>query len=58
MILATHGRALWILDDMTPFQNYGRTTAADGYVFASKGGVLRLPVSEQERSFQGDMLFM
>ena len=58
MILATHGRALWILDDMTPLQTYAKTLNTNGYVFASKGAVLRLPMSDQERGFQGDMLFL
>lgn len=58
MILATHGRALWILDDLTPFQDYGKVGNAATFVFASPPAVLRLPVSEQERGFQGDMLFL
>ena len=58
MILATHGRALWILDDMTPLQTWTSAAAQNGFVFASSGATLRLPVSEQERGFQGDMLFL
>ena len=58
MILATHGRAIWILDDMTPFQSWSRGQSTDGWVFSSKPATLRLPTSDQERSFQGDMLFL
>ena len=58
MILATHGRAIWILDDMTAFQSWNKGQAADGWVFASPAATLRLPTSDQERGFQGDMLFL
>ena len=58
MILATHGRAIWILDDMTPFQSYTKAQASDGWVFSSKVATLTLPMTDQERSFQGDMLFL
>ena len=58
MILATHGRAIWILDDMGPLQQYAAARGNDGWVFGSKGGTLRLPMTDQERSYQGDMLFL
>ena len=76
MILATHGRALWVLDDMTPLQSWSAaqtamrtqaqtqaqsptpTPSRTGVVFANPGATLRVPVSEQERNFQGDMLFL
>ena len=58
MILATHGRAIWILDDMTPFQQYARSQGGEGWVFGSKSAQLRLPMTDQERSYQGDMLFL
>ncbi|MBI3791778.1 MAG: glycosyl hydrolase [Gemmatimonadetes bacterium] len=58
MILATHGRAIWILDDMTPLQTWTAAQTQAGWVFGSPGATLRLPASEQERGFQGDMLFL
>jgi photosystem II stability/assembly factor-like uncharacterized protein len=58
MILATHGRAIWVLDDMTPIQSWTASQAAAGAVFASAGATLRVPVAEQNREFQGDMLFL
>jgi photosystem II stability/assembly factor-like uncharacterized protein len=58
MILATHGRGIWILDDMTPFQQYDKVRDSDGFVFASRGGVLQLPMTDQVRSYQGDMIFL
>lgn len=58
MILATHGRALWILDDMSPLQTWNAAQAQAGWVFGNPGATLRVPVSDQERGFQGDMLFL
>ena len=58
MILATHGRAIWVLDDMTPIQTWTASQSPQGAVFANAGATLRVPVSEQERNFQGDMLFL
>ena len=58
MILATHGRAIWILDDMGPFQQFAKTQTADGWVLGARDAVLRLPMTDQVRSYQGDMLFL
>ena len=33
MILATHGRSIWILDDLTPFQQAPAAMAASAYLF-------------------------
>lgn len=33
LIIATHGRGLYILDDITPLQQLGEAMAADAYVF-------------------------
>jgi photosystem II stability/assembly factor-like uncharacterized protein len=33
MILATHGRSIWILDDATPFQQYAEASKAAAYLF-------------------------
>jgi len=58
MILATHGRAIWILDDMTPFQEFAKSQSTDSWVFASTVATLTLPMTDQERSYQGDMTFL
>ena len=58
MILATHGRAIWILDDMTPFQDWTQAHSRDAWVYGSRPATLRLRTSDQERGFQGDMLFL
>ena len=33
MIIATHGRSIWILDDATPFQQIGEAMKGDAYLF-------------------------
>jgi photosystem II stability/assembly factor-like uncharacterized protein len=46
MILATHGRAIWILDDMTPFQSFAKSQSTDSWVFPSKVATLILPMTD------------
>jgi photosystem II stability/assembly factor-like uncharacterized protein len=58
MLLATHGRGIWILDDMTPLQRYGEALATDAYLFAPRGAVERRPASDRERDFEGDRHFL
>jgi len=47
MILATHGRSIWILDDLTPFQQAPAAMAAAAYLFD-----LRPAASFNEGSFR------
>ena len=43
---------------MTPFQQSATAVAAGDFVLSAKPAVLRLPTTDQDRSFQGDMLFL
>ncbi len=58
MILATHGRSLWILDDLTPFQSHAKAAAGDAYIFEGARGVTRNASSERMREFEGDLKFL
>ncbi|MEW5917684.1 MAG: glycosyl hydrolase, partial [Gemmatimonadota bacterium] len=58
MIVATHGRALWILDDLSPFQEYARAVASNGHLFSSPGIAWRRASSERMRDFEGDMKYL
>ena len=58
MILATHGRSLWILDDLTPFQAHAKAAAVDAMVFEPEVGVTRNSSSERMREFEGDLKFL
>jgi hypothetical protein len=58
MILATHGRALWILDDLTPFQQWGRADSTDAFVFEPAPAVAFNPANDQMKRFEGDRVFV
>ena len=58
MLLATHGRGIWILDDMTPLQHYAEARAADAYLFAPRDAVEQHPAGDRQRDFEGDRHFL
>jgi photosystem II stability/assembly factor-like uncharacterized protein len=58
MLLATHGRGIWILDDLTPLQGYGAAQAADAYLFAPRDAVEQHPAGDRQRDFEGDRHFL
>jgi photosystem II stability/assembly factor-like uncharacterized protein len=58
LLVATHGRAIWILDDLTPFQEYARAVATSGHVFSNPGVAQRKSSSERMRDFEGDMKYL
>ena len=58
LLVATHGRAIWILDDLTPFQEYSRAVATSGHVFSNPGVTQRKSSSERMRDFEGDMKYL
>src|SRR6266851_3830896 len=60
MILATHGRAIWILDHLEPIQEYAAARAAtsDARLFAPPPLVMyRRPASDRNYEFWGDQVF-
>jgi len=58
MILATHGRAIWVLDDLSPFQEFAKAQTGAAHVYAPA------PVYQQSNAgfryygSQGDMQFL
>jgi hypothetical protein len=59
MILATHGRGIWILDDLTPFQQYSKsegTTSA--FAFEPAPAVAFNAANDQMKGFEGDRRFL
>jgi len=58
MILATHGRALWILDDLTPFQQFGSAQGKPAHLFSIEPAVQRIRAEDRMREFEGDMRFL
>ncbi len=58
MMLATHGRGIWILDDLTPLQRYAEAVAADAYLFQPLAATERRPAGDRSRDFEGDRKFL
>jgi photosystem II stability/assembly factor-like uncharacterized protein len=61
MILATHGRALWILDHLEPIQEYAaaQTTTADARLFTPPSyAMYRRPVRDRNYEFWGNQTFL
>jgi photosystem II stability/assembly factor-like uncharacterized protein len=60
MILATHGRALWILDHLEPIQEYAavQTTTTDARLFTLPPyAMYRRPARDRNYEFWGDQTF-
>jgi photosystem II stability/assembly factor-like uncharacterized protein len=58
MILATHGRAIWVLDDLSPFQEFGKSQQADAFIFPVEPGVQWSLAEDRMREFEGDRRFL
>jgi len=58
MILATHGRSLWVLDDLQPFQQHAKAAEAAAFLFPPERAVVRNASSERMREFEGDRKFL
>jgi photosystem II stability/assembly factor-like uncharacterized protein len=60
MILATHGRAIWILDNLAPIQEYAaaQMTSADAKLFTPPpASMFRRPARDRNYEFWGDQTF-
>jgi hypothetical protein len=60
MILGTHGRAIWILDNLAPIQEYtaAQSAAADAKLFSPSPAVMyRRPTRDRNYEFWGDQTF-
>ena len=60
MILATHGRAIWILDNLAPIQEYAaaQTATADAKLFTPPPTAMyRRPARDRNYEFWGDQTF-
>ena len=60
MILATHGRAIWILDHLEPIQEYAAAQAAatDAKLFTPPpSAMFRRPARDRNYEFWGDQTF-
>lgn len=58
MLLATHGRAIWILDHLEPIQEYAAATKADAKLFTPPpSSMYRRPANDRNYEFWGDQTF-
>jgi photosystem II stability/assembly factor-like uncharacterized protein len=60
MLLATHGRAIWVLDHLEPIQEYAasQSTAAEAKLFSPPpAAMFRRPARDRNYEFWGDQTF-
>jgi hypothetical protein len=55
MIVATHGRSIWILDDIKPLQQYAEAQKTDAFLFDMRGAMQFNPAND--RGFVTDKPF-
>ncbi|HYB97444.1 MAG TPA: hypothetical protein VEC39_20900 [Vicinamibacterales bacterium] len=55
MIVATHGRSIWILDDIKPLQQYAEAIKSDAFLFDMRGAMQFNPAND--RGFLSDKPF-
>ena len=58
MIVATHGRGVWILDDLAPFQQFAKAQQTDAFVFEPEVVSHQLASGERMKDFEGNRLFL
>ena len=58
MLLATHGRSIWILDDLSPFQEHAMAPTAAAHLFPIPSAVQRNPAGDRMRDFEGNRRFL
>ena len=58
LILSSHARGIWILDDMTPIQQWPKSESADVFLFESEGGTIMNAANDQMKGFEGNRLFL
>jgi hypothetical protein len=58
MVLATHGRAIWVLDHLEPIQEYAAAQKAEAKLFTPPPGAMyRRPARDRNYEFWGDNAF-
>jgi photosystem II stability/assembly factor-like uncharacterized protein len=58
LILASHARGIWILDDPTPIQEWAKSENADAFLFAGEPATIMNQANDQMKGFEGDRLFL
>ena len=58
LILASHARGIWILDDPAPIQEWAKSENADAFMFSSEPATIMNQANDQMKGFEGDRLFL
>ncbi|HJU41596.1 MAG TPA: hypothetical protein VJ691_02240, partial [Vicinamibacterales bacterium] len=58
LILSSHSRGIWILDDVSPIQEWAKSENSDSYVFSSEAATIMNLANDQMKGFEGDRLFL
>jgi hypothetical protein len=58
MILATHGRAVWILDQLSPFQEAAKADLAEGHIYTMAPAYQLAKTEYRYHASHGDMRFI
>ncbi|MEO8681060.1 MAG: hypothetical protein ABI665_18565, partial [Vicinamibacterales bacterium] len=58
LILASHARGVWILDDLTPIQQWAKSEGADAFTFDTEPATIMNTANDQMKGFEGDRLFL
>ena len=58
LILASHARGIWILDDPTPIQHWAKAESADAFLFDSEPAAIMNAANDQMKGFEGDRVFL
>jgi photosystem II stability/assembly factor-like uncharacterized protein len=57
IVLATHGRAIWVLDHAEPIQEYAAVRNAEAKLFTPPASMYRRPASDRNYEFWGNQVF-
>ncbi len=58
LILASHARGIWILDDLSVIQEWSKAASSDAFMFASEPAVIMNAANDRMKGFEGDRLFL
>lgn len=58
LIIASHARGIWILDDLGPIQQWGKADDTETKAFEPEAAVAFNQANDQMKGFEGDMQFL
>lgn len=58
LILASHARGIWILDDPLPIQEWAKSESAEAFFFNTEAATIMNQANDQMKGFEGDRIFL